>query len=766
MSRRGRAPRVARPLFLSLGFLALTLGAGRFLAIYHLMYSKMGVVYGPGCTDVFVRMPANQIMGALLAVAGAGLVAISASSSASRRFGSSGPRLRRAVLLPGAVLAGAWVIALFALPLVFQWLRVGPNEITVEAPYLAHNIAFTRKGFALDKVEQRDFAPSDTLTPEAVGENEPVLAEVRLWDPAALQSVYKQFQEIRLYYKMADVDIDRYNFGDRYRQVMVSAREMDQRNLPAQSQTFVNQRFKYTHGFGITMASAHDFTADGLPNLLVKDIPPVSAYPELAVTRPEIYYGQLTSGYVVANTEEPELDYPSGADNVYTKYQGKGGVQLTNAWRKLVYGWKLGGTRLLFSGYPTSESRILFHRAIHERVSTLAPFLDFDHDPYIVLVNGRLKWIVDAYTTSSYFPYSEPYFSGERVEPVDSAESGRPALFRMNVASYLHGANYVRNSVKAVVDAYDGDVTFYVFAPDDPILRVYERAFPGMFRPRSEMPAEVLAHVRYPEGYLLAQGLVYAKYHMTDPAVFYNQEDLWVRATERYHDEVRTVAPYYVMWRPAEQTEVELALILPFTPKNRQVLIGWIAGLCDPANYGRLLTYRFPKDEWVLGTQQVDTKIDQDRFLSSQLSLWDQRGSRVLRGNVLVIPIGEMLLYVEPIYLQAEQAAYPELRIVVVMDGKRMSYGDTFDEALARLASGAPAEEAGAGLEAFSGGQGAPPTPATSEAARRASEGLDRYFRLMGQRRLEEAAAEMRKVEEALKELTPDKAPPPPRGEK
>lgn len=740
---------LARPSFITVGALLVVLAAGMYLDVFHLLYSRWGIVYGPGWTDVHVRQPAYQMIGALLAVAGAALVVVGASAAASRRFGGTAARLRRVILVPVGGIAVLWVTGLLILPLLFQWLRVTPNEITVERPYLAHNIAFTRQGFDLEKVEQQPFVPSGKLTPEVIAENERLLSEVRLWDPQALDAVLEQFQEIRLYYEMAELDIDRYVLGGRYRQVMVAAREMDQRNLPPQSQTFVNRRFKYTHGHGVAMASVRDFTQDGLPNLLVKDIPPVSQFPELHVDRPEIYYGQHTTGYVVVRTTEPEFDYPSGEHNVYSNYEGKGGVQLSNFWRKLVYAWKLGGTRLLFSSYPTDESRVLYDRNIRERVGKIAPFLHFDHDPYVVVVGGRLKWIVDAYTTSSYYPYSEPYFSGEVIEPVDGE---RPAVATANVASYLHGASYVRNAVKAVVDAYDGAVTFYVFEPADPIIQVWSRVFPGLFRSKAEMPPEILAHVRYPEGFLLAQGLVYAKYHMTDPMVFYNQEDLWIRATERYYDQIRPVDPYYVMWRPPGEDAAEFSLILPFTPKNRQVLVGWIAGLCDPENYGRLITYRLPKDQWVLGTQQVDTKIDQDRFLSAQLALWDQRGSRVIRGNVLVIPIGDTLLYVEPIYLQADEAAYPELRIVVLMHGDQMAYANTFDDALRALVHGMPAGAPGPEIGALTDGR----APAI---AGRANEALGSYLRLLGERRFEEAAVQLRELERALREL---EATPPP----
>ena len=391
---------------------------------------------------------------------------------------------------------------------------------------------------------------------------------------------------------------------------------------------------------------------------------------ELAVTRPEIYYGELTTEPVIVNTEEAEFDYPSGDTNVYTRYQGEGGVRLSNFWRKLLFGWKFDGSVFLFSSYPTAESRVLFHRQISQRVERLAPFLTFDADPYIVAHEGRLVWIIDGYTTSDYYPYSQAFDSrGESRRTIQS----------------LDRVNYVRNSVKAVVDAYNGKVDYYVFDDDDPIIQTWARVFPGLLKPKADMPQGLREHVRYPNDFLLVQGLIYSQYHMSDPEVFYNQEDLWVRATEKHYKKIVPVEPYYVMWELPGSDRAEFVVILPFTPKNKQVLIGWIAGLSDGDNYGRLLAYNFPKDKRMLGPQQVETKIDQDPFLSGQLTLWDQQGSEVIRGNVLAIPVDNSLLYVEPIYLQAETAAYPELRLVAVMYGDQLSYATTFDEALEGL---------------------------------------------------------------------------------
>ncbi|MFS8067811.1 MAG: UPF0182 family protein, partial [Byssovorax sp.] len=736
-----------RSLFLSVGALAVVLAWGRYLAVFHLMYSDLGAVTGPGWIDVHVRLPGYYVSAAVTLLVGLALLLPPAANALYRRLGAAGDQSGSGLFRLGSVLVGVvgatWFVALFALPALFQWLKVLPNEISLERPYLAYNIAFTRQGFRLDRAESARFEVSPDLTRETVAENQDVLSEVRLWDPGAIADVFQQFQAIRLYYNTTEVDVARYTIDGRYRQVLLAAREMDSSNLPRDHQTFVNQRFKYTHGYGVTMASVSDFTLGGLPNFLVKDIPPVASFPELEVTRPEIYYGELTRQYVVANSAEPEFDYPSGEENVYTRYAGRGGVPVEGFWRKFLFGWKVGGTDFLMSTYPTKESRVMFRREIRERVQEVAPFLTLDHDPYSVVVDGALFWIIDAYTTSRYYPYSEPF----SPDPNAARWRGENAAESPGFAAQLRGQNYVRNSVKAVVDAYHGTVSLYVFEPEDPVVQVWSKIFPGLLKPRAEMPAGLLAHVRYPEDYLLAQGLVYARYHMTDPEVFYNQEDLWTRATESYKGEVRPVNPYYVMWKPAGAQKAEFTLIQPFTPKNRQVLIGWIAGMSDGDNYGRLLTYRFPKDTRVLGPQQMDTKIDQDPVLTARLGLWSRGESSVIRGNALVLPIGDTLLYVEPIFIQARTAAYPELRVVVVMHNDRMSYASTFEEALQSL------------LGAETGGALAPHAAILGldrpivESIQRANEAFESYLRLSAEKRFEEAARALESLNQSLQSL-------------
>ena len=746
-----RSARRHRSLYASGVALIFVLAWGKYLARYHLMFSMEGPISGPGWTDVHVRLPAYALVIALTAVLGLVL----AVGELRRRW----QQLLRAtdrnpyisalmgVGSVGGAIVVVWMLALNVTPGLFQWLYVEPNEITMERPYIAYNIEFTRRGFGLDRVEEREFPAVGRFTEETVRNNQDLFDNVRLWDWRALSSVYQQFQEIRLYYKFADVDIDRYVIDGAYRQVMVSARELDLDNLPAQSQTFVNRHFKYTHGYGIAMSDVSEFTPEGLPNLLVKDLPTKAAYPELELERPQIYYGELTYSYAVGNSSEVEFDYPSGDENAYIHYPGRGGVPLSSLWRRFVFGWKFDGTQFFMSSYTRPESRVMFHRQVRQRVQNVAPFVRFDDDPYVTLVDGRLYWIIDGYTATDYYPYSQP-FSIRRTAESEGA-SGPFRMYTSTVA-YLDRVNYLRNSVKAVVDAFDGTVQLYVFDAEDPLIQVWSAIFPGLFKTKEEMPGGLLAHVRYPADLLLIQGLVYGKYHMTNPSVFYNQEDLWVRATEKYYGRVQPVQPYYIMWQPPKAENLEFVLMMPFTPKERQVLIGWIAGLCDPENYGRFLVYKFPKEKRVLGPQQVETKIDQDAFLSGQLTLWDQRGSNVIRGNVLAIPVDETLLYVEPIYLRAETAAYPELRMVIAMHGDNLSYGKSFEEALTGLFAGEAAETEDAVPSAEAVGM---MDDSFQSLVQQANEAFDEYLDALAERRFDAASGALETLQNALQQL-------------
>jgi len=732
-------------VFIGTGVLFLVLALGKFIARYGLLFSEYGIVSGPGWTDVNIRLPMLNVVAVITAVSG---VILFVPGLRNRIRNILGRKIREsrlsAIYTVTGVVFGSWLILLGLVPVLFQWLKVEPNEITVEKPYIENNIRFTRSGFHLDKVEEKEYAVSEEFQRETIEENKNLFSNIRLWDYRALDAVFKQFQEIRLYYEFNDVDIDRYTIGGFYREVMVSAREMQPGNLPLESQTFVNKRFKYTHGYGAVLNLVNEFTPDGLPNLLIKDIPPVSSYPNLTINRPELYYGELSGEYVVVNSKEKEFDYPSGDKNVYAHYDGSGGVQISNLWRKLLYGWKFGGTRFLLSGYSSRESRIMMHRQIVERVNEIAPFLLFDDDPYIVIAEGKLYWIIDAYTSSSYYPYSEPFSSFENISYDRYSSTGS---IQGLAGAHLRGENYIRNSVKIVVDAYNGSTDLYIFEEDDPLVQVYNKIFPGLLKNKSEMPESLKKHIRYPADMLLVQGLVYTKYHMLDPTVFYNQEDLWVRATEKYYGNVQPVEPYYIMWEPPGSDEMEFVLILPFTPKNKQVMIGWIAGMCDDENYGRFLAYQFPKEKRVLGTQQVETKIDQDSYLSGQLTLWDQRGSSVIRGNVLAIPINNTIIYVEPIYLKSETSAYPELRLVAVMHNDNLTYAETFEEALNKLVIQQPVQEI-EGEAALSGSED------MYELIRRAKEAFENYLQYMQQKEFDKAGNALQNLEETLQKLS------------
>ncbi len=735
-------------LYLSAALLLFVVAWGKYLSRFHLMYSEWGAVTGAGWTDVHIRLPAYLLMVVVSAVLGIMLLTPWFRNPIYNKIKKySVPDNLSHVFVVGihiAVMLLFWFVALVSIPGIFQWLRVEPNEITFENEYIANNIEYTRYGFNLHEIEEREFPVSGTFTRSMIEENRTIFDNIRLWDWRALDMVYQQFQEIRLYYEFEDVDIDRYYIGDDYRQVMVSARELELDNLPAQSQTFVNRRFKYTHGYGITLTTVNEFTPDGQPHLLVKDIPPKSEYPELEVERPQIYYGMLTDTPVIVNTKEGEFDYPSGEENIYINYPGTGGVRLSGLWRKFLFGWKFDGTKFFLSGYPDSDSRIMFNRQIYDRINKIAPFITLDRDPYIVLHEGKLFWIIDGFTTSNYYPYSEPI----SLRNTTGSSIYRSQYVSQTPLNGIDDINYIRNSIKIVVDAFNGSVDYYVFEPDDPVVQVWQNIFPGLFKNKEDMPRGLLEHVRYPVDMLLVQGLVYTKYHMNDPTVFYNQEDLWIRATEKYYNNVQTVEPYYLIWEPPFSNKPEFVLMMPFTPKNRQVLIGWIAGMCDPENYGTFLAYKFPKEKRVLGTQQVETKIDQDSYLSGQLSLWDQRGSQVIRGNVLAIPVEETMIYVEPIYLQAESAAYPELRLVAVMHDDNLSYAESFEEALEGLFDD----------EHIQSKQRISEQPEAVEITSqrlidRAAEAFGRYIRAFGEKQYSDAADALEDLEQFLQRL-------------
>lgn len=736
-----------RSLLRSAAVLAFVLSWRLYLGRFHLLIAGQGVVSGAGWTDVHIRLPAYALAIGVTVIVGILLCVPAVGQRFQRRLKLEYQSCMAALWTVGGAAAccvGFWLVVLAFVPALVQWLVVEPSEITRERSYLSYSIAHTREAFGLQDVEVRHYSIEGRLDAGVMEDNQDLFDNIRLWDPRALKAVYQQFQEIRLYYRFNDVDIDRYRLNGDYRQVMLAAREMDHSNLPPQSQTFINRHFIYTHGYGAAMSDASKFRSGGLPDMLLEDLPVKSGHPELALRRPQIYYGELTDSYVIVNSREAEFSYPSGDTNMYIHYPGSGGVPLTSVWRRFAFGWRFGGTRLLLSDYPTSESRIMFRRQVRQRVHALAPFLEFDDDPYLVVHDGELHWFVDAYTTSRSYPYSQPLTMRDLA-----AHEGAPARlgYHSPGLGHLEGINYLRNSVKVVVNAFDGSVRLYVFESEDPVVRAWRAAFPDLFHDREDMPAGLLAHIRYPVDMLRVQGTMYARYHMTEPEVFYNQEDLWVRATEKYYGRVVPVQPYYIMWQPPGAEGVEFVLMLPFTPKRRQLLIGWMAGLCDPDNYGRLIVYKFPKDSRILGPQQVETKIDQDAYLAAQMSLWDQLGSNVIRGNVLAIPVGETLVYIEPMYLRAETAAYPELRLIVAMEGDRMHYAENLTAALAGLYDEVDP------LPSIPAAAVDGPDASTAMLVNQVNTAFDNYLDALAERRFQDAGRYLDQLQEGLRSL-------------
>jgi uncharacterized protein len=726
-----------RALLVAFGLTLLLLGYRQFLARYGLVVEGTGFPAGAGYVDVNFRIPVQTLLAAAFALLGVVVLAL----AAVRRDRWSLQRAGQTALVGGAALAVLWVVAMALLPAGVQRFRVSPNELAAERPYIQRSIDFTRQAFGLHQVIERTITEIEPFTSEVAEANADLLREIPLWDYRALLRVFAQFQEIRLYYEFRDVDIDRYNIDGQVRQVMIAARELDQTALPEQSRTFLNMRFKYTHGHGVVAVPVAEFTPDGQPRYFVSNIPARSTVAALEVTRPEIYFGELTNEHVYVNSLEPEFDYPSGEQNVETFYQGTGGVPMSSFMRKLIYAKRFDGTRLLFARHVTPETRVMFRRQIRERVQALAPFLLLDADPYIVVSEGRLFWIMDAYTAASDYPYSERISSGR----------GR--------------INYIRNSVKVVVDAYNGTTDFYIQEPDDPIIRTWDRAIPGLFKPAAAMPEGLRPHIRYPEGLLMVQGTVFAKYHMRDLAVFYNNEDLWEPAMEKYYAAEQQVEPYYTLWRAPGSTELEFVQMWPFTPRMRNVMAGWLAGASDGENYGQLYAYRLPKDRQILGPLQFEAKIDQDEQLAQLMTLWGQGGSQVIRGHVLSLPIGDAIVHIEPIYLESRSSSFPELQLIAVMHGDHMGYGRTLDDALRMLftrTDASAAQESSAQQPAMQPLRGQIATPRAEGAAapqldaglaRQASDAFEAYLRLQAEGRFEEAGRELARVRDLLRRL-------------
>ena len=716
-----------RGISITIAFLLLVLAMTVYVGRFQTLLEHHTIFDGVNYTDAHVSIPGALILCAAL-LFGAGVAVANALRQSRGRW---------------LLIATAPAILCYVVIGIIGWyvgnFIVNPNQLDREKPYIAYNIDATRHAYGLDRFAQSEF-PAET-TPDAVdaANNQATLQNVRLWDWHALQDTLRQIQEIRTYYDFPDIDIDRYDLNGTTREVMLAGRELNVDRLPESSRNWINEKLIYTHGYGVTMNPVNGFTPEGLPNLLLSNMPVQSTVSGLKVTRPEIYFGELTDTDVYVKTRQQEFDYPQGQNNTLTSYRGTGGIVMGGFARRLLLAIARSDVATLpFSDDVDSQSHMLLWRNIRDRVAKLAPFLTFDQDPYLVVGDdGRLSWIMDAYTTSDTYPYSTHYGLGD------------------------NSVNYMRNSVKAVVDAYNGTVTFYVFDSEDPVLATYRRIFPSLFKDAAAMPADLRRHVRYPEALFTLQSEVYGLYHMTNPEVFFNREDLWTVATETSTDSdgqqvVQAMQPNFVLMKLPGGTKEEFVEILPFTPANRNNLIGWIAGRCDGANYGTAVVYDFPKTRLIDGPQQIEARIDQNAQLSGQLTLWNQQGSHVLRGSLLVIPSGRALLYAEPIYLQAKQSPMPELRLVVLALQDKLAYGTTFEAALKSLFGGeasslnqtepAPAAPPSAGA--------AVPAMNTDALIAEASKDFDDYQRLTADGKLAEAGQKLELLKGALARLS------------
>jgi uncharacterized membrane protein (UPF0182 family) len=613
---------------------------------YLLLYQDNGVVVGASYTDVHVTLPVLWLL--------VGLAIVAALASAANLW----VRTYKLPLAGAGLVFGASLVLSTVFPAVFQRISVKPNELQLEKPYLQHNIALTRLAYNLHDMTVKPFPAEQTLTWQTLQANKATIDNVRLWDWQPIMDTYGQLQEIRTYYKFHDVDVDRYRLDGTYQQVMLSARELKQSLLPANAQTWVNQRVLFTHGNGVVMSPVTQKNTEGLPIFYLQDIPPLSTGgPPIQESR--LYYGEETEGYVIVKGSTPEFDYPQGKDNVYAMYEGSGGVPVGGIFRRALFAWYFKDPNLLLSSYITGDSRVMMRRTIQDRVRTIAPFLRLDRDPYLVVSEGRLFWMQDAYTTSAYFPYSQPFRELK--------------------------LNYIRNAVKVVIDAYHGTVQFYVVDSADPIAATYQRIFPGLLQPFAAMPQDLQRHIRYPEDLFVIQAQIYRAYHMENPEVFYNREDLWQFPRQLAGGEQATMTPYFTIMRLPGEPQAEFVLMLPMVPSQRQNMIAWLAARCDPPNYGKLVVFEFPKDKLVYGPSQIEARINQNPEISQQISLWNQMGSRVIHGNLLVIPVESSVLYISPLYLRSETGQLPELKRVIAAYGDRVVMEDTLPGALAAL---------------------------------------------------------------------------------
>jgi uncharacterized protein len=718
-----------RGLSITLALLLMILAMRAYVSRFERLFDEHTIFGGVTYTDAHVMLTGMLVVCAALIV-GAAIAAFNAVTVPRRRW-------LVAAILPAAVCYVAlqivgWYVSSFI---------VKPNELVREQPFIAHNIDMTRQAYGLNRVSQREFPAETTVEAADPVNNQATLQNIRLWDWHALQDTLRQIQEIRTYYDFPDIDIDRYAIDGATREVMLAARELNVDKLPESSRNWINEKLIYTHGYGITMNPVNGFTPEGLPTLILSNMPVQSTVQGLTVTRPEIYFGELTNTDVYVKTRQQEFNYPQGQTNNLTSYEGNGGIVLGGFLRRIIIAIDRSDiAKLPFSDDVNKDSRLLMRRNVRDRASTLAPFLTYETDPYIVLGDdGRLSWIMDAFTVSDTYPYSTHYRLDNSL------------------------INYMRNSVKVVIDAYDGTTTFYVFDAEDPIIATYRRIFPSLFKDATIMPPGLRNHVRYPELLLKLQADVYGLYHMTDPEVFYNREDLWTVATEVGLSEggeqaTQPMQPNFVLMKLPGETGVEFVEILPFTPANRNNLIGWIAGRSDGAQYGTLVVYNFPKTKLVDGPLQIEARIDQNAQLSGQLTLWNQQGSHVRRGALLVIPCGRALLYAEPIYLQAERSPMPELRLVVLALQDRLAYGPTFESAMEALFGGAISSVSAAAVPAeqmrrpTTAPSSQPPADVSALIAEAAKDLAD-YQRLTAEGKLGEAGQKLEELKRAIEKL-------------
>jgi uncharacterized protein len=620
-----------------------------WLERYLLLYGDNGVVVGACYTDVHVELP---ILWGLVTLCGAGAIA---------SFANVRVQTFRIPLVSAGVVFGCALVATPLFTALFERVYVKPNELKFEAPYIARNIALTREAYKLGNIIVKPFPADETLSYESLQNDSATIDNIRLWDQQPLLDTYAQLQEIRTYYKFHDADIDRYQLGASYQQVMLSAREIDSSLLPENAQTWVNLHLLFTHGNGVVMSPVTQTTPEGLPKFYLQDIPPIASGGP-AVREPRIYFGEGAGSYVIVKGSAPEFDYPKGDKNVYATYSGTGGVPVGGIANRSLFSWYFGDINILLSQYITGDSRIVIRRNIQDRVRTIAPFLRLDSDPYIVVSGGRLFWVQDAYTVNNMFPYSKP---------IDNDT-----------------ANYMRNALKVVIDAFNGTVSFYISDPSDPIIATYARIFPHLFKPLTAMSPDLQKHIRYPEDFFQIQAQIYRAYHMDTPEVFYNREDLWQfprQPTGVDDTGDNEMAPYYINIRLPGETRTEFALMLPMVPSQRENMIAWLAARSDPPNYGKLIVYEFPKDKLVYGPFQIEALINQNTDISQQISLWNQMGSRVIRGNLLVVPIGNSILYVTPLYLRAQTGQLPELKRVIAVYGDHVVMEQTLPQALGAL---------------------------------------------------------------------------------